>query len=67
MSNYVKPWEVQPGDKVVGFPGRIVTSASYAGEVPYGGSAERQRYVVTLDDGKAIPYTGESKVHVIRG
>lgn len=65
-TEYVKPWEVEPGDAIVGMPGSCVESARYAGSGTIGSEAERQRYVVTLTDGRRIPYNADSRVHVIR-
>lgn len=63
---YISPWAVREGDLMIGMPGRKIIGYTYGGTGSMGSDAERQRWLVHLDDGKVIPYNGDSKVHVKR-
>ncbi len=70
MSERVRPWEVKPGDRILGTTMRATGKAAYAGYV-YADAVGQQRYmlpVMRLDGTEAaIPYADDSWVMVIRG
>jgi hypothetical protein len=63
---HVLPWELQPGDRVIGMTATITTRAAYS-EIGMGGYAERARHSYRLSDGKILAYSGDGPaVGVIR-
>lgn len=63
---HVLPWELKPGDRVVGMTAVVLSGPRYS-ETDVGSYAERARYTYTLSDGGELTYSGDSPaVGVIR-
>lgn len=62
----VLPWELEPGDRVVGMSATVTGRFSYS-EGDLGSYAQRARYTYPLSDGGTLTYSGDSPaVSVIR-
>ena len=61
----LKPWEVAAGDRILGTDLIAAGPARYAGDTPWPG-VDGLLYSLPLADGRSVPYTAASTVHVIR-